>query len=369
MTLTDRTLFKLLALGLGHDVKFDIPLEDVDWPAVVRLAMTNGLDAIAFDGLSALYQKRPDLTNVLDATLGNLKFDWLGYAMQAEQDYEAYRGKLEGLAAFFGTEGFRMLVMKGYGLSLDYPVPSHRPTGDIDLYLYGRGAQADERLKEKLRITVNQEGDKHSRFSIRGLSVENHASFLNVRGYPSLRALERFLEQEALNADEVRVGKATICVPTVTMNAMFLPCHMAAHFVFEGMPLKQLVDWAVFLDRHGAEVDWALLRSRMEEVGRFEFLRALNGIMVSHLGVPADCLPDWGRDPALEERIWQDTLQPRKDLAARSLVERFLDYFRIRWKFRLVHKESFVLYFGRHCWEFVRGLFLPRRRIVWSDTE
>ncbi len=365
MTLTDQTLIKLLALGLGHDVEFDIPLEDVDWPAVIRRAMTEGLDAIAFDGVQALYERRPELTEALDASLGDNKFQWLSYSLQVEQDYEAYREKLQGLAAFYNEEGFRMLVMKGYGLSLDYPTPSHRPTGDIDLYLFGRGAEADERVKERMGIAVNQEGDKHSRFTFRGLSVENHATFLNVTEHRRLQPIEQFLEQDALNADEVFVGDAKICVPTVTMNAIFLPRHMAAHFLYEGIPLKQLVDWAVFLDRHSHEVDWKLVRLLAENAGHFKLFRALNGIVSSHLGVPAERLPAWGQDPTLEERVWQDILLPQKDLAARSLSERFLDYFRTRWKFRITYQESFFLYFLRHVWAFVRGKVFPTSKSVW----
>ena len=150
MSLTNTVFVRLLALGLGHEVEFEIPPEEVDWPALIQHAMGQGLDAVAFDGVQALYERQPELTGALDASLGESKFEWLGLTMQAEQDYDSYRRKLSALAKFYCQEGFRLLVLKGYGLSLDYPVPAHRPTGDIDVYLFGRGEEADERVKEKL---------------------------------------------------------------------------------------------------------------------------------------------------------------------------------------------------------------------------
>lgn len=37
-----------------------------------------------------------------------------------------------------------MMVLKGYGLSLNYLKPSHRPCGDIDIWLFGKQKEADD---------------------------------------------------------------------------------------------------------------------------------------------------------------------------------------------------------------------------------
>ena len=36
MSTVDSVLFKLLAIGLGHDVSFDLPLGEIDWPALIN---------------------------------------------------------------------------------------------------------------------------------------------------------------------------------------------------------------------------------------------------------------------------------------------------------------------------------------------
>jgi len=101
---------------------------------------------------------------------------------------------------------------------------------------------------------------------------------------------------------------------------------------------------------------------RRDDQGRVE--RGADAGWGPNLGVPESCLPDWGRDVALEERVWEDTLRPRKDLAGRSMWEKLTDYFAARWKFRLAYPESLFVNF-RHGWASIRVKYLPGSRSVW----
>ena len=84
----DNLLIQLLRFALGYGDSFSLP-EHVDWNAIIQRAMSFGLDAIAFDGLQAIYDhSSPEEVAALDASLGEMKFDWLGFTLQAEQDYE-----------------------------------------------------------------------------------------------------------------------------------------------------------------------------------------------------------------------------------------------------------------------------------------
>ena len=358
-------ILSLIRIALGSQEPFSLPA-NVDWEKVIQSAMSCGLDALAFEGLQTVYEQQSELTDALDKSLGEVKYDWMGFTIQAKQDYELYQNKLRNLAAFYRAEGLRMLVLKGYGLSLDYPVPSLRPTGDIDIYLYGRGEEADNQIKERLGLSVKLNEDKHSTFTYKGLSVENHAHFLNVIEHRSLRGIESFLVEEASRAKAVSLDGVDIFVPTPLMNAVFLPCHMISHFVFGGIPMKQLVDWAVFLKQHGKFVDWPVVREVIEQAGCFELFRALNGLVVAYLSVEKEFIPDWGWDERLVQRIWKETMLPRKDPASRNVWEKLKDSCALRWKFKLAYRESYFLNFFRRGWASIRGKYFPRSRSVWD---
>ena len=47
-----------------------------------------------------------------------------------------------------------------------------------------------------------------------------------------------------------------ILLPPVQWNAMFLTYHACAHFLSEGLRLKQILDWAMFLKKEQNNVDW-----------------------------------------------------------------------------------------------------------------
>ena len=67
--------------------------------------------------------------------LEDLKYEWFGSVFQAEEDYKKYVEDIVSLAKAYSEAGIEMMVLKGYGLSLNYPVPAHRPVGDIDVFL------------------------------------------------------------------------------------------------------------------------------------------------------------------------------------------------------------------------------------------
>ena len=75
----------------------------------------------------------------------------------------------------------RIVKMKGYGLSLNYPVPEHRTSSDIDIYLYGEGGLGDALARERFGCEVKQNVDKHSVFLVGCFRLSINDTFLFPR--------------------------------------------------------------------------------------------------------------------------------------------------------------------------------------------
>lgn len=131
MTNDQSTLFELLFCGLGHTRHSDFP-KIVSWPNVMFLSQLHGVDAIAFDGLQRCYDAGEHIG--IDI---NTKVEWIGFAQLQEQSYAHHETLIGELARFYAKHGIRMMVLKGWGLSLNYPVPNHRACSDLDIYLFG----------------------------------------------------------------------------------------------------------------------------------------------------------------------------------------------------------------------------------------
>ena len=349
MDRTTAILLRLIALGLGNDVEFDFPLEGVDWQEVIRRAMADGLDAVAFDGVQALYKRRPDLADTLDGTLGDTKFKWMSFTLQAEQDYDSYRSTLQDLAAFYNDAALPVMVVKGYGLSLNYPVPQHRPTGDIDIYLFGRWEEADRLLAETKGIRIDNSHHHHSVFRFGGRSVENHYDFINVHVRPSNRRLEPLLKElaarEPVEMSFAPDGGSRILLPCADFNALFLLRHAALHFSSGYINLRQILDWLLFVREHGAEVDWKWLYCILERENMVHFTNSLNAIGVRYLGFAPEMFPGIEQDQALVDRVFGEILHPafhdKEDgTLLNSLWVKLMRWWSNRWKYRLCFSDS-----------------------------
>lgn len=338
-------LFSLLRLALGTSSGEAVDLSTLkkaDWQKLVNLSFEQGVAALAVDGLQKLYESCPDLELELDSPeLETLKYEWFGSCFDAEQNYAKHLGAIEKLASLYNAQSIPMLLMKGYGLSLNYPVPNHRPSGDIDVYLYGYGYFGDQMVQNLFKCDVKQNEDKHSVFQIDGVSVENHACFVNDTIQPSLTGLNVTLTEIADESIEHKVGSSVLKLPSPMFNALFLPFHCAGHFVHGEATVRQLCDWACFVQKYGENVAWETAKNLSEKYGFWKFYCCMNGILMDYLGVSAYCLPDWPRNRKLEEHVLNEILAPHKKYS--TVPGKIYRYFASRWKYRMVYKSNIFI--------------------------
>ena len=64
------------------------------------------------------------------------------------------------------------------------------------------------------------------------------------------------LEKEANEAIQSEINDHVIFFPSPTLNAIFLPYHMAGHFREERVTLRQILDWMMFLKNEYGNVEW-----------------------------------------------------------------------------------------------------------------
>ena len=162
LDINTKALLCLIRLGLNNNITDNDLLRDLNWRVLSQLAIKHGVIAIAVDGLQSLYEyRRLESETFADK---QLRLQMYAQTIAIEQQYQQYCNKMSNLLFFYQQHGIKTMLLKGYGLSLCYPKPNHRPPGDIDVYHFGCGGEADECLKKVLNITIKQNEDKHSTF-------------------------------------------------------------------------------------------------------------------------------------------------------------------------------------------------------------
>lgn len=126
-------MVSLLRLGLDkRELLPDLSIlrsEGKQWNELYRLASLQGILAIVWDGLQKL---PPELQPPRE-----LRLRWAYNVEQIERRYENQRRAASRLAELFAAEGIRTVVLKGLAVGALYPVPAHRPCGDLDCFLCG----------------------------------------------------------------------------------------------------------------------------------------------------------------------------------------------------------------------------------------
>lgn len=342
-----RVLLELVKLGLGNEILYKIP-QGVDWQEIFNLAEKQNVTAIALDGINRCFEKGVELDIDFQT-----KMEWIGSAQQVEAYYQEHEKNLRDLACFYHKHGIKMMVLKGYGLSLNYPVPNHRSPGDVDIYLFGYYERGDRLMESELGIEIDRSHHHHTVFTFQGESVENHYDFLNVHVRKSNQRMERKLKELA-NGCLMEDGRWKMCLPSTEFNAIYLLRHCAAHFASTHMSVRQVLDWGLFMEKHHQEIDWEPYKSYLEQEGMFRFYNLMGLFCLHHLGFDASVFNGLYGDELLE-RFSNEILTPEfKDKEDGSLMHSLSvkprRWWHNRWKNRLCYPDSAWSEFAYGLW-------------------
>ena len=346
MTQTEHLLLSLIRIGIWKDHVIKSIPENTDWNELYTLAQNQGVAAIVLDGINYCYDKGIDLKMDFQA-----KMDWIGLVSQMEVIYAQHEKNMRALAAWYKQHNIKMMVLKGYGLSLNYPVPNHRPCGDIDIYLFGNQKEADQLLQEELGIKVDKSHHHHTVFSFQGETVENHYDFLNVYVRKSNVPIEKKLKEIA-NTDFTDC--TDVVLPSVEFNAIYLLRHCAAHFASTEMTIRQVSDWAFFMKKHYQEIDFDKYLPYIKQEGMYRFYNLMGLFCMRELGFDASIFHGVFCD-SLDERFAQEILTPEfKDSENGNLLWSLWvkprRWWHNRWKNRLCYPDGALSEFTYGLW-------------------
>ena len=332
-----KTYLSLIKLGIGH--LGDFISDEIDWKTIHDLASQQGLLAVVMDGIDILpAKKRPPKEIMLQ---------WIGDVLQGYEHYfETYRRVIVELANFYNSHGLKMMVLKGYACSLDWPKPEHRPCGDIDIWLFGKQKEGDSLLESENRIQVDKSHHHHTVFHWGNFMVENHYDFVNVYAHKSSADLEKIFKKLGANDSYyVELYGEKVYIPSPNLHALFLIRHMVSHFASSEISLRQVLDWAFFAEKHTNDIDWAWLLGVLGEYHMIDFFNLINAISVDDLGFAADIFPEVRIIPELKERVLQDILAPAYGAAEPGrffprIAYKYRRWQGNAWKQKLCYSES-----------------------------
>ena len=341
---SQRALFILLKAGIWNRIPekdFFLNFSETDWKEVYRLAVKQGVMSLAYDAVMRLPEDlRPPRS---------LKLNWALNVEAQEKRYAKQETVAIELAEILSKGNIQMFLFKGLSLAQYYPIPSHREFGDLDIYLLGKYNEGSELLL-KQGLIKKHDDPKHTSLLYKGISIENHVSFLSLHRHPHLKNLDRkMIELSELQSDKTFPNN--ILFPAPEFNALHIMSHAILHFP-TSIVLRHLCDWAVFLEANNGKIDFVNYKKALSEAGLLKAADAFTALAVRFLELNPEVAPVFNSDSLLEDRILLDILNPlvlqKKNPSPLDIISiKYRILKSRRWKFELIKHNGyckFIIY-------------------------
>lgn len=181
--------------------------------------------------------------------------EWYGYANMIAKRNELMNRKCGEITKLLAQDGYRSVVIKGQANATIYPYPEYRTSGDIDIWIDGKRKQIIYYLLKHAEV-------KHIQFHyadyniLSDVEIEAHFIPSMLYNFFDNNRLQDIFEQERNNSMENIVtlqDGSKIGVLTPRANVMMQLAHMYGHFLFEGIGLRQPVDFYLLLKKQNSQ--------------------------------------------------------------------------------------------------------------------
>ncbi len=283
--------------------------EGVDWAEILRLAKEQTLQGL----ISAAIERLP-LTLRPSRTQGLRLHQTVALNRQRRGHQVAVLEKLLEIVKRAGVE--RPVLLKGLGVGMNYPDPTLRMCGDIDLYV---GEKHYQRVWDFIcsELGIEKEkshSDHHFDFELMGTPIEIHRYATSPMSIASHRG--EFMawsetQLEGTHVREVEIDGVKVCLPSYNFDFIYIFYHTWKHFLTCGVGLRQLCDWSCYVSAFADRIDREELKQLIDMFKLYTPISLFATICVRELGVSAEKFGDLvstdeRRYSRALEKIWSD---------------------------------------------------------------
>ena len=177
------------------------------------------------------------------------------------------------------------VFLKGCASARYYPEPLLRTMGDVDLLVNEKDIEKTVCLLDDndYRTTDDFNGIHIEFKSKNNLTIELHRQ---INGIPNGKVGQKVSSLFSnIFEKAVLVNDEYLC-PSDFHHGLILLLHTASHLTNEGIGLRHLCDWAVFISKFSNEEFLRLFEKPLKEIGLWEFAVILSATSVKYLNCP-----------------------------------------------------------------------------------
>ncbi len=270
--------FSLVRCGIGKQSELPRIPTAQEWNELFDIAKKQTLTGIAFAGIERLPQEQRPQKDIL--------LQWYTLTALIKKQNSELDKKCAFVAEKFSSEGFNNCILKGQGIAQLYPTPALRTPGDIDIWIGGGDKKAIEYVRRffpECAPTYH-----HVDFPIAdGLDIEIH--YRPSWAYSPIvdRRLQKFFEENAIAQfnNTITTPNGSFPAPTAAFNRVYILLHIYRHLFFEGIGMRQMLDYYFVLQQNISSEEKAEYASLMKRFGLAGFAGAAMYVMQHIFGL------------------------------------------------------------------------------------
>lgn len=237
MTDAQRVLIALLKKSLFN---FEVEISDnTDWQEVYDEANFQSVIPLAFDGTAGVKGIPADIYK---------KFKNHTVAVMLNND-NVIKGQKE-LTNLLEKNNVKYAILKGTSVARYYPKPELRTLGDVDFLVAKEDFDSTKQLliDNEYTLTEDEFNHFHCAFSKNGVTFELHFEMSEFPDNEVCRNLRKVLETATTEHTKAAVCFGTEFLSLDTLyQAVSLLLHTERHISKDGIGLRQLIDFGVFV--------------------------------------------------------------------------------------------------------------------------
>lgn len=203
------------------------------------------------------------------------------------------------------------VILKGVASASYYKEPMLRMMGDVDVLVASESISKSDKLLKSIGFVTTDDidGDNmHIGYKRKdGVACELHRRINGVPNNSVGDIVNKYLNDIFEKSEEYKTSNGICIVPSKFHHCLILLLHTASHLTSEGVGLRHLCDWAVFVNSFTNDEFVNTFEKPLKDMGLWRFAQLLTLCCIKYLGCDAK---DWAgeTDEDLLEKIITDIL-------------------------------------------------------------
>lgn len=283
--------FELIRFSIGTQSSLSRMPSAKEWEQLYAMAQKQSLIGICFAGVKKLCNFEEEYYAGMNEML---YLTWMGMTAKIQQRNETVNQQCVILGERLEADGLRYAILKGQGVAQLYgSLALLRQSGDIDVWVLPEDNDSENEHFRKVMTYVREIAGttdfnrQHVQLPVfEDTEVEVHFMPSRMNNPWMNKRLQRWF-REKVKGERLK-GELAFTVPSSEFNLIYLLQHCYNHLLFEGVGLRQVMDYF-----------WALSRSRFKgddfaktlySLGLMKFASAMMYVMGEVFHLDEQCM-------------------------------------------------------------------------------